>query len=65
MSNEAPARTEQGTAGVQIGILGGGPAGLMAALCLEAYLPVSVSITLFDRNQSETDYPGVEYGIQA
>jgi salicylate hydroxylase len=50
---------------IHIGILGGGPAGLMSALALEAYLPSHVRLTLLDRNASETDYPGVEYGIQA
>lgn len=50
---------------IRIGILGAGPAGLMAALALEYYLPKDqVSITILDRNKSETDYPGVEYGIQ-
>ncbi len=51
---------------LNIGILGAGPAGLMTALALEAYLPAGrARITLLDRNKSETDYPGVEYGIQA
>lgn len=51
---------------LNIGILGAGPAGLMTALALEAYLPPGrARITLLDRNKSETDYPGVEYGIQA
>jgi salicylate hydroxylase len=49
----------------RIGILGAGPAGLMTALALEAYLPPHAGeITILDRNASETDYPGVEYGIQ-
>ena len=51
---------------LNIGILGAGPAGLMTALALETYLePGRARITLLDRNASETDYPGVEYGIQA
>ena len=51
---------------LKIGILGAGPAGLMTALALETYLePGRAQITLLDRNKSETDYPGVEYGIQA
>jgi salicylate hydroxylase len=51
---------------LQIGILGAGPAGLMTAMALEAYLPPGrARVTLLDRNKSETDYPGVEYGIQA
>ena len=49
---------------IRIGILGGGPAGLAAALSIEAYLPDHTDVILFDRNASETDYPGVEYGIQ-
>lgn len=51
---------------ISIGILGAGPAGLMTALALEKYLGADQArITLLDRNASETDYPGVEYGIQA
>ncbi len=51
---------------LRIGILGAGPAGLMAALSLERYLPPGrAHICVLDRNRSETDYPGVEYGIQA
>jgi salicylate hydroxylase len=51
---------------IRIGILGAGPAGLMTALALEHYIPdEKFSITILDRNASDTDYPGVEYGIQA
>jgi len=51
---------------LNIGIIGAGPAGLMTALALENYLGSDVArITVLDRNASETDYPGVEYGIQA
>lgn len=51
---------------VTIGIIGAGPAGLMTALALEAYLPEnSAKVIIFDRNKSAFDYPGVEYGIQA
>ncbi len=50
---------------LRIGIVGAGPAGLMSALSLERYLaPEAASIVLLDRNSDETDYPGVEYGIQ-
>jgi|GEM_PF-2717934 len=48
----------------RIGILGGGPAGLVSALALERYAPSGIEVTLLDRNASEMDYPGVEYGIQ-
>lgn len=55
-----------GPDGLNIGIIGAGPAGLMTALALEKYLGSDMArITLLDRNASETDYPGVEYGIQA
>lgn len=51
--------------GITIGIIGAGPAGLMAALSLEHYLAADrASITILDQNASATDYPGVEYGIQ-
>jgi 2-polyprenyl-6-methoxyphenol hydroxylase-like FAD-dependent oxidoreductase len=50
---------------IRIAVLGGGPAGLTTALALERYVPGAFDVTLFDRNASETDYPGVEYGIQA
>jgi salicylate hydroxylase len=51
---------------IDIGIIGAGPAGLVAALALEHYVPEDrVRITLLDRNSSAIDYPGVEYGIQA
>jgi salicylate hydroxylase len=50
---------------IRIGILGAGPAGLMTALALEGYLQsTDVAITILDRNTTEADYPGVEYGIQ-
>ena len=49
---------------LRVGILGGGPAGLVAALALERYAPEYIDVVLLDRNKSETDYPGVEYGIQ-
>jgi salicylate hydroxylase len=49
---------------LRIGILGGGPAGLVTALALEHYAGGLVETTLIDRNRSESDYPGVEYGIQ-
>lgn len=49
---------------LRVGVLGGGPAGLATALALERYAPGRVDVVLFDRNKSETDYPGVEYGIQ-
>lgn len=53
-------------AAVRIGIIGGGPAGLTTALALEQYCDASaVSVSLFDKNKSFFDYPGVEYGIQA
>ena len=49
----------------RIGILGGGPAGLTAALALESYCNGrDIQVTLIDRNKSAKDYPGVEYGIQ-
>lgn len=52
---------------IKIGIIGAGPAGLVTALALENYCKSNtmVEITLIDKNQSATDYPGVEYGIQA
>ena len=52
---------------IKIGIIGAGPAGLVTALALETYCKSNkmVEITLIDKNQSATDYPGVEYGIQA
>jgi salicylate hydroxylase len=51
---------------ISIGVIGAGPAGVMTALSLEAYCPASaVTVTILDRNHSATDYPGVEYGIQA
>ena len=49
---------------LRVGILGGGPAGLVAALALEQYAPEQIDVVLLDRNKSESDYPGVEYGIQ-
>jgi salicylate hydroxylase len=49
---------------LRVAVLGGGPAGLTTALALERYAPNTVDVTLFDRNATETDYPGVEYGIQ-
>ncbi|HLL25489.1 MAG TPA: NAD(P)/FAD-dependent oxidoreductase [Kofleriaceae bacterium] len=49
---------------IRIAVLGGGPAGLVTALALERYARGTVDVTLFDRNATETDYPGVEYGIQ-
>lgn len=49
---------------MRVGVLGGGPAGLVAALALERYGDGFVDVTLLDRNASESDYPGVEYGIQ-
>ena len=55
-----------GPDGLNIGIIGAGPAGLMTALALEKYLGSDKArVTVLDRNASETDYPGVEYGIQA
>lgn len=51
---------------LHIGILGTGPAVPMTALALEKYLsPGRARVTLLDRNESEIDFPGVEYGIQA
>lgn len=51
---------------ITIGIIGGGPAGVMTALSLEKYLSAGAAqITILDRNESATDYPGVEYGVQA
>jgi salicylate hydroxylase len=51
---------------IKIGIIGAGPAGLMAALALEHYAPADrISITILDKNATAADYPGVEYGIQA
>jgi salicylate hydroxylase len=49
---------------IRIAVVGGGPAGLTAALALERYSAGAIEVTLFDRNASEIDYPGVEYGIQ-
>jgi salicylate hydroxylase len=49
---------------MRVGVLGGGPAGLVAALALEQYGEGVVDVTLLDKNASESDYPGVEYGIQ-
>lgn len=49
---------------LNVGVLGGGPAGLMTALALERHGGGEVAVTLLDRNESESDYPGVEYGIQ-
>jgi salicylate hydroxylase len=62
-------KTDQGSSSastpISIGIIGAGPAGLMTALALETYAAASsIKITILDRNASETDYPGVEYGIQ-
>ncbi len=51
---------------ISIGIIGAGPAGVMTALSLEKYLPPGAAqIAILDRNRNATDYPGVEYGIQA
>lgn len=51
---------------LRIGIVGAGPGGLTTALALEQYAPPeSVDITLVDRNADISDYPGVEYGLQA
>jgi len=51
---------------ISIGIIGAGPAGVMTALSLEKYLPPGAAqISILDRNRNATDYPGVEYGIQA
>jgi salicylate hydroxylase len=49
---------------VRVGILGSGPAGLTVALALETFTDSSVNITLIDRNNSSTDYKGIEYGIR-
>jgi salicylate hydroxylase len=50
---------------IRIGIIGAGPAGLMAALALEHYVARGrISITILDKNATAADYPGVEYGIQ-
>ena len=49
---------------VRVGVLGSGPAGLTAALALEKSTGSSVQITLLDRNESATDYKGIEYGIR-
>jgi hypothetical protein len=51
---------------IRIGVIGTGPAGLVAALALEKHSsPSRTTITLLDRNLDTVDYPGVEYGIQA
>jgi salicylate hydroxylase len=49
---------------LRIAILGSGPAGLTTALALEKSTDSAISITLLDRNESSTDYKGVEYGIR-
>ena len=48
----------------RVGILGSGPAGLSVALALEKSTGPLVKITLLDRNESSTDYKGIEYGIR-
>jgi 2-polyprenyl-6-methoxyphenol hydroxylase-like FAD-dependent oxidoreductase len=63
-SSQYLANANRSTTPLKIGILGAGPAGLMSALSLEAYLPDAVDIVVLDRNASAMGYPGVEYGIQ-
>lgn len=50
---------------ISIAIVGSGPAGLIAALSLERLTRrEQVAVTIFDKNKSAIDYPGVEYAIQ-
>lgn len=62
---ELPGNTSAVDGPIQIGILGSGPAALMAALSLEAYFPNGeVAVTLMDRSTGAAAFPGVGFGIQ-